>query len=63
MIKCTMGTMASIGVKKGNVRKLSISVSEETADWIESQVDGYKYRNISHFLESLIHEKMTSKSN
>lgn len=46
--------MARIGVKRGNIRKLSISVSEDSADWIETQVQSQKYRNISHAIESLI---------
>jgi Arc/MetJ-type ribon-helix-helix transcriptional regulator len=46
--------MARIGVKRGNIRKLSISVSEDSVDWIESQVLSQKYRNISHAVESLI---------
>lgn len=52
--------MAQIGVRKGNVRKLSISISEISADWIESQVESQKYRNISHAVESLIREKITN---
>jgi len=52
--------MASIGVKKGRLRKLSISVSEEATDWIESQVLNWKYRSISDAIETLIREKMAS---
>jgi Arc/MetJ-type ribon-helix-helix transcriptional regulator len=52
--------MAQIGVRKGNVRKLSISISEDSADWIESQVESQKYRNISHAIESVIREKKAS---
>jgi len=52
--------MARIGVRKGNIRRLSISVSEETADWIEAQVESQRYRNISHTIESVIREKMTT---
>jgi len=55
--------MARIGVRKGNLRRLSISVSEETADWIEMQVESQRYRNISHTLESLVREKMVSEAN
>jgi Arc/MetJ-type ribon-helix-helix transcriptional regulator len=49
--------MAQIGVRKGNVIKLSISISEDSADWIESQVESQRYRNISHAIESVIREK------
>jgi Arc/MetJ-type ribon-helix-helix transcriptional regulator len=54
--------MARIGVRKGNIRRLSISVSEATADWIETQVESQRYRNISHTIESLIREKMVAES-
>ena len=54
--------MARIGVRKGNIRRLSISVSEETADWIEVQVESQRYRNISHTFESLV-EKMAGEAN
>jgi hypothetical protein len=53
-------TMARIGVQKGNIRRLSISVSEKTADWIEAQVESQRYRNISHTIESVIREKMAN---
>jgi Arc/MetJ-type ribon-helix-helix transcriptional regulator len=46
--------MPRIGVKRGNVRKLSVSVSEDSVDWITTQVESQKYRNISHCIESLI---------
>jgi Arc/MetJ-type ribon-helix-helix transcriptional regulator len=52
--------MAQIGVRKGNIRKLSISISEESADWIEAQVESQKYRNISHAVDSVIREKKAS---
>ena len=52
--------MAQIGVRKGNIRKLSISISEDSADWIEAQVESQKYRNISHAIESVIREKKAS---
>jgi Arc/MetJ-type ribon-helix-helix transcriptional regulator len=55
--------MAVIGVKKGNIRRLSISVSEATADWIEMQVESQRYRNISHAFESLVREKIASDAN
>ncbi len=54
--------MARIGVRKGNIRRLSISVSEESADWVEAQVESQRYRNISHTIESLIREKMVTKT-
>jgi Arc/MetJ-type ribon-helix-helix transcriptional regulator len=46
--------MATIGVKLGNVRKLSVSVSEESAEWIEAQIRTQRFRNISHAIEVLI---------
>ena len=52
--------MAQIGVRKGNIRKLSISISEESADWIEAQVESQRYRNISHAVDSVIREKKAS---
>jgi Arc/MetJ-type ribon-helix-helix transcriptional regulator len=52
--------MAQIGVRKGNIRKLSVSISEDSADWIEAQVESQKYRNISHAIDSLIREKKAS---
>jgi Arc/MetJ-type ribon-helix-helix transcriptional regulator len=55
--------MAMIGVRKGNIRRLSISVSEQTADWIEVQVESQRYRNISHAFESLVREKIASEAN
>ncbi len=54
--------MARIGVRKGNIRRLSISVSEATADWIEAQVESQRYRNISHTLESLVREKIAAEN-
>ena len=53
--------MAQIGVRKGNVIKLSISISEDSADWIESQVESQRYRNISHAVESVIREKKQTR--
>jgi Arc/MetJ-type ribon-helix-helix transcriptional regulator len=50
----------AVGVKKGHIRKLSISISEASADWVEAQILDYKYRNISHAIETLIREKMTA---
>jgi Arc/MetJ-type ribon-helix-helix transcriptional regulator len=55
--------MARVGVRKGNLRKLSISVSEESVDWIEAQISDYKYRSISHAVESLIRKEMANKTN
>jgi Arc/MetJ-type ribon-helix-helix transcriptional regulator len=50
--------MATIGVKLGNVRKLSVAVSEESADWIEAQIKTQRFRNISHAIEFLIRDAM-----
>jgi Arc/MetJ-type ribon-helix-helix transcriptional regulator len=52
--------MAQIGVKKGNIRKISVSISEISADWIESQVESMKYRNVSHAIDALIRDAMKS---
>jgi Arc/MetJ-type ribon-helix-helix transcriptional regulator len=46
--------MATIGVKIGNIRKLSVAVSEESAEWIEEQIKTQRFRNISHAIEVLI---------
>ncbi len=54
--------MAKIGVKIGKLRKMSISITEESADWIEAQVESQRYRNISHAFESLIREKKTAEA-
>jgi Arc/MetJ-type ribon-helix-helix transcriptional regulator len=53
--------MARIGVQKGNIRKLSISITEDSVDWIEAQVESQRYRNVSHAIESLIREKKASE--
>jgi hypothetical protein len=53
----------AVGVKKGNVRKLSISISEDSADWIDAKLKDFHYRNISHVFESLIQEKKTAEQN
>lgn len=55
--------MAKIGVKIGRLRKMSISISEESADWIEANVESQRYRNISHAFESLIREKKANETN
>ena len=52
--------MARIGVKKGNIRKISVSISEVSADWIESQVESMKYRSVSHAIDVLIRDAMKS---
>jgi Arc/MetJ-type ribon-helix-helix transcriptional regulator len=52
--------MARIGVKKGNIRKISVSISEVSADWIESQVESMKYRSVSHAIDALIRDAMKS---
>lgn len=53
----------AVGIKKGNVRKLSISISEGSAAWIDEKLKDYRYRNISHVFESLIQEKMIAEQN
>lgn len=62
MKRSNISGMAQIGVRKGNVRKLSISISEDSADWVEAQVESQRYRNISHAIESLIREKKASEA-
>jgi Arc/MetJ-type ribon-helix-helix transcriptional regulator len=52
--------MARIGVKKGNIRKISVSISEISADWIEDQVESMKYRSVSHAIDALIRDAMKS---
>jgi Arc/MetJ-type ribon-helix-helix transcriptional regulator len=52
--------MAKIGVRKGNRIKLSISILETNADWIENQIAAERYRSISEAIDSLIREKKTS---
>jgi Arc/MetJ-type ribon-helix-helix transcriptional regulator len=52
--------MAQIGVKKGNIRKISVSISEVSADWVESQVESMKYRSVSHAVDALIRDAMKS---
>ncbi len=54
--------MARIGVRKGNVIKLSVSISEDSASWVENQVENQRYRNISHAIDSLIREKKASET-
>jgi Arc/MetJ-type ribon-helix-helix transcriptional regulator len=52
----------AIGVRKGgHTVKLSISISEGSADWIDKKLKDYRYRNISHVFESLIQEKMATE--
>jgi Arc/MetJ-type ribon-helix-helix transcriptional regulator len=46
--------MAQIGVRKGNIRKISVSISEDSADWLETQVESQNYRSISHAVDSVI---------
>ena len=46
--------MARIGVRKGNIRKISVSISEDSADWLEAQVEAQNYRSISHAVDSVI---------
>jgi Arc/MetJ-type ribon-helix-helix transcriptional regulator len=54
--------MANIGVRKGNRIKLSISISEKNAAWVEDQVVAEKYRSISDAIDSLIREKKASEA-
>ena len=54
--------MANIGVRKGNRIKLSISISEKNAAWIEDQVVAERYRSISDAIDSLIREKKLSET-
>jgi Arc/MetJ-type ribon-helix-helix transcriptional regulator len=53
--------MANIGVRKGRRIKLSISISEKNAAWIEDQVVAERYRSISDAIDSLIREKKISE--
>ncbi len=54
--------MAKIGVRKGNVIKLSISITDDSASWIENEVENLKYRSVSHAINTLIQEKKASKA-
>jgi len=54
--------MAMIGVRKGNRIKLSVSISEKNAEWVEAQVVAEKYRSISDAIDSLIREKKASEA-
>lgn len=57
----------AIGVRRrGNTVKLSISVSQSSADWIDKQLKSDyqgRYRNISHVFETLIKEKIAEEQN
>jgi Arc/MetJ-type ribon-helix-helix transcriptional regulator len=46
--------MVQIGVRKGNIRKISVSISEDSADWLETQVESQNYRSVSHAVDSVI---------
>jgi len=48
--------MAQIGVRKGNIRKISVSISEDSADWLEAQVEAQNYRSVSHAVDSVIRD-------
>jgi Arc/MetJ-type ribon-helix-helix transcriptional regulator len=48
--------MARIGVRKGNIRKISVSISEDSADWLEEQVEAQNYRSVSHAVDSVIRD-------
>ena len=52
--------MARIGVRKGNIRKISVSISEDSADWLEAQVEAQNYRSVSHAVDAVIREKKAS---
>jgi Arc/MetJ-type ribon-helix-helix transcriptional regulator len=51
----------AIGVKKVKTRKLSISISESSAQWIDEKLKDFHYRNISHVFDTLIQEKIASE--
>jgi hypothetical protein len=53
--------MARIGIRKGNIRKISVSISEDSADWLEAQVEALNYRSVSHAVDSVIHEAKKSR--
>jgi Arc/MetJ-type ribon-helix-helix transcriptional regulator len=46
--------MVQIGVRKGNIRKISVSISEDSADWLVTQVESQNYRSVSHAVDSVI---------
>jgi Arc/MetJ-type ribon-helix-helix transcriptional regulator len=48
--------MAKIGVRKGNIRKISVSISEDSANWLETQVEEQNYRSVSHAVDSVIRD-------
>jgi len=54
--------MAQIGVRKGNIRKISVSISEDSADWLESQVEAQNYRSVSHAVDSVIRDAKKQKA-
>ena len=54
--------MARIGVRKGNIRKISVSISEDSADWLETQVESQNYRSVSHAVDSVIRDAMKTKA-
>jgi Arc/MetJ-type ribon-helix-helix transcriptional regulator len=54
--------MARIGVRKGNIRKISVSISEDSADWLETQVESENYRSVSHAVDSVIRDAMKAKT-
>ncbi|OPY51209.1 MAG: hypothetical protein A4E49_02327 [Methanosaeta sp. PtaU1.Bin112] len=54
--------MANIGVRKGKKIKLSISIMETNATWIEDQIVAERYRSISDAIDSLIREKKLSET-
>jgi len=54
--------MARIGIRKGNIRKISVSISEDSADWLETQVESENYRSVSHAVDSVIRDAMKAKA-
>ena len=53
--------MPRIGVRKGNIRKISVSISEDSANWLETQVESENYRSVSHAVDSAIRNAMEAK--
>ena len=59
--KIDCSNMARIGVRKGNIRKISVSISEDSADWLEAQVEALNYRSVSHAVDSVIRDAKRTK--
>ena len=60
--KIDVPNMARIGVRKGNIRKISVSISEDSADWLEAQVEAQNYRSVSHAVDSVIRDAKKPKA-